>query len=247
MKTVWLICGNKGGVGKSLLALALVSCLIRMMRQVAVLDGDGRSPDVYAACLRKIPARAIDFRRLRPDHYDDLDQAQYEQIVQDLLLSGSDLIINTPDGADDILLRWFETTLNYTERTTDCIFRVIYLMNHRDDGLDMIDKMGARFAFMFPVRNLHFAQPSAFTSFNALYADKFAEVFEFPELRSAEVTQLLRGKYLPAEFVDVGAGSLLARQRVVDWLASMDGMFYEIMEMDAANSKYGLMEDAENI
>jgi hypothetical protein len=235
MKTVWVICGNKGGVGKSLLSLALISCLMRLSRKIAVLDGDGRSPDVYAACRRKIPARAVDFRKLRPDRYDDMLDGEYEALVHELLGISSDLVINTPDGADDVLMKWFDATLRYTEGA-NCTFRMLYVMNHRGDGLDLLPGMAKRFAYLFPIRNLHFARAPAFSEYNQSHAFRFQETFDFPTLRYAEVTQLLNSKYLPAEFIESQAGGLLARQRVVDWMAEMDNMFFTITESTAANT-----------
>lgn len=235
MKTVWVVCGNKGGVGKSLLCLALISYLVQLSRKTSVLDGDGRSPDVFNACLRKIPARSVDFRRLRPDRWDDMQSGEYEALVQQLLSISDDLIINTPDGADDVLMEWFDTTLRFTE-SADCIFRMLYVMNHRGDGLDLLPGMADRFAYLFPVRNLHFARASAFTTFNDVHASRFRETFDFPVLRYAEVTQILNKRYLPAEFIATRGGGLLARQRVIDWLANIGDMFSTVIETDVANT-----------
>lgn len=237
MKTIWLVCGNRGGVGKTLLALALVSCLMDVSRrQVAVLDGDGRSPDVFAAASRKVPARAADFRRLRPGDYDDLNDRTYELMVNSLLRISTDLVINTPDGTDDVLMKWFDTTLRFAEQS-GATFKLLYIMNNRGSGLDMVPSMAKRFEFMFPIRNLHFARPEGFTDFNTQYADKFGQVFDFPELRSNEVAQLLDKQYLPAEFVETRGGGILSRQRVKDWLAVASGVFLEIMDIDVANSR----------
>ena len=237
MKTIWLVCGNRGGVGKTLLALALISCLMPISRKsVAVLDGDGRSPDVFAAANRKVPARAADFRRLRPNDYDDMNDEAYEVMVNALLRISTDLVINTPDGTDDVLMRWFDTTLRFAEQR-GATFKLVFIMNNRASGLDMIPEMAKRFAFMFPVRNLHFARPEGFTDFNSQYSNNFGQVFDFPELRSTEVAQLLNHKYLPNEFVETRGGSILSQQRVKDWLATASGTFFEIMDADVANSR----------
>lgn len=236
MQTVWMVCGNRGGVGKTLLSLALISCLMSISRrQIAVLDGDGRSPDVFGACLRKIPARAVDFRRLRPDRYDDMSVFDYESIVQSLLSMSSDLVINTPDGADDVLMQWFDSTLRFTE-TNQCVFRMLYVMNHRGNGLDLLPDLSRRFAYLFPVRNLHFARQDEFAEFERHHASNFRTVFDFPNLRSKEVTSLLDGRFLPNEYIDTHAGSLLSRQRVKDWLAEASNAFLEVMNISVANS-----------
>lgn len=204
-------------------------------RHIAVLDGDARSPDVFNACVRKIPTRGGDFRRLRPDLYNDMSVFDYESIVQNLLAVSTDLVINTPDGADDVLMEWFDSTLRFTE-SANCTFRMLYVMDHRGNGLDILPEMAKRFAFLFPVRNLHFARPEAFVEYNKVHAPNFRETFDFPELRSQEVSKLLEQHFLPSEFVETQAGSLLSRQRVKDWIAKAEDSFLQIMEIDAANS-----------
>lgn len=235
-KTVWMVCGNRGGVGKSLVSLALISCLMSIARrQVATLDGDGRSPDVHAACVRKIPSRAVDFRKLRPDRFDDMSVFDYESIVQNLLSISTDLVINTPDGADDVLMQWFDSTLRFTE-SANVHFKMLYVMNHRENGLDILPDMARRFAFLFPIRNLHFARADAFTAFEENHEEGFRRTFDFPVLRDDEVTQLLVKQYLPSEFVDTRGGYILSRQRVKNWLDEASNVFLEIMDIDVANS-----------
>lgn len=234
-KTVWMVCGNRGGVGKTLAALGLISVLMRAKRRVSVLDGDGRSPDVAEAANRKIPSRIADFRRLRPDLYDDMTVFDYESIVSNLAMVSSDVVINTPDGCDDVLLRWFDETLRFTEKSR-VEFRLLYLMNHRPNGLDILPAMASRFALLFPLRNLYFGPESSFEAFNQEYAGIFRDVFEFPQLRDREVAALLDGKYLPHEFVETNASHLLARQRVADWLAAVTCVISDVMQIDSANS-----------
>lgn len=234
-KIVWIVCGNRGSVGKTLAALALISALMESKRRVSVLDGDGRSPDVYAAALRKIPARCVDFRRLRPDLYSDMSIFDYESIVHDLLSISTDVVINTPDGSDDVLMEWFDATLRFTE-SSQCEFRLLFLMNQRENGLDILPAMAARFAMLFPIRNLHFARDDEFHGFDAKYRSLFQSTFTFPALRSQEVTALLSETFLPLEFVQAKCGTLLSRQRVKDWLAEANCTFGEILMIDSANS-----------
>lgn len=237
MKTVWVVCGNQGGVGKTLVSLALISCLMSMARrQVAVLDGDGRTPNVHLAALRKIPSRAVDFRRLRHDDHRDMSIFDYEMIVQSLLLVSSDLVINTPDGADRELMGWFDSTLRFAE-SENVRFVMLYVMNHRGGGLEELPELARRFSYLFPLRNLHFARAEAFVDFERLHGDVFNHVFDFPALRDREVSQLLAGQYLPSEFVEAHGGTLLSRQRVKGWLTNASNTFFEVMEVNVANSQ----------
>ncbi|MFD2274825.1 hypothetical protein ACFS07_36680 [Undibacterium arcticum] len=50
-KVVWLIAGNKGGVGKSVVAKSMVEWLRRNQTPVLIVDGDKRTPDVHASFL----------------------------------------------------------------------------------------------------------------------------------------------------------------------------------------------------
>lgn len=234
-KTVWVVCGNRGGVGKTLAALGLVSALMKVKRRVAVLDGDGRSPDVAQAASRKMPVKIADFRRLRPDRYDDMTVFDYEQMVINLLKVSSDVVINTPDGCDELLMQWFDATLQFTQRD-GVEFRVLYVMNHRPNGLDILPEMIRRFPLLFPLRNLHFARADDFEAFNACYENRFRDVFEFPKLRAQEVGKLLDGLYLPLEYIETQASHILSRQRMANWLAEVILIMSDIMQIDSPNA-----------
>lgn len=184
-----MVSGNKGGVGKSLFCLSLASTLEHYGYQYSVLDGDGRAGDVYAAFKSKVPARQGDFRQLRPESHLCPYDAEYEDVLHKLLRVSSDLIVNTPDGADSMMLKWFDVTLKHTE-DNGYQFIFIYMMSDRPDGLEMLVQLKDRFSFLYPVQNLHFGDQKAFTSFNRDYMHRFNSVIEFPRLRAEEVRML---------------------------------------------------------
>ena len=197
-----MIAGNKGGVGKSLFCLALASALDMSNKLYSVLDGDGRTGDVYGSFVNVCPKGQGDFRGLRPESHDcDLD-LPYERMLHQLLRTSTDLVVNTPDGADSILLKWFDVTLTHTEQN-NYQFKLIYMMSDRGDGLDMLPEFAKRFPFLYPVRNLYFGCADLFTEFNELYADKFKEVIDFPALRGDEVRLLFSRKTFPFEAINL--------------------------------------------
>jgi len=226
-KTIWMVSGNKGGVGKSLFCHAIASALEVRNESFAILDGDGRSADVYAAFLRKCPARSADFRDLRPESPNCRQDETYEAMVRQLLASSDNLIINTPDGADQILMRWFDRTLAHAE-FSDSLFKFMYLLSDRPDGLDMLPALSERFSYLYPVRNLHFARNGTseqlFTAFNRDYATMFNEVIEFPVLRGEETRMLFDLHTYPAEALRLKGGNgmyalpALSRARLSAWL-----------------------------
>ena len=223
MKTVWMVSGNKGGVGKSLFCLALASALQMRKEDFAVLDGDKRTGDVHASFLRKFPTLDADFRNLNPASHQDLYDARYEAKITQLLKASKHLVINTPDGADHTLMKWFDVTLQHTE-TNNCLFKFIYLMSDRSDGLKMLPELIKRFSYFYPIRNLHFGPSELFGEFNREYAPLFREIFEFPKLRGEELRMLFNLKTYPAEaiqLIDQKTNALtiptLSRVRLTNW------------------------------
>lgn len=237
-KTVWMISGNKGGVGKSLFCLALASALEMRSEQYAVFDGDGRTGDVYAAFARKCPARWGDFRELRPESHNCPNDEEYEKILHQLLRSSPNLIVNTPDGADSVLTKWFDVTLKHTE-ANNYQFKFVYLMSDRPDGLDILGELAKRFQFLYPVRNLHFGGEHLFTAFNRDYMDGFNAVIDFPALRGEEVRMLFDVKTYPSEALNLKkqetktyALPTLARARLLAWQKKVNEAIVDLIEND---------------
>lgn len=230
-----MVSGNKGGVGKSLFCLALASALEMRGETFAILDGDGRTCDVYDTFLRKAPSYSADFRELRPDHHNCNKDKLYEETMHAFLAGSDHLIINTPDGADAVLLKWFDKTLAHAE-FSNSIFKFMYLMSNRPDGLDMLSDLASRFSFLYPVRNLYFKQAGEFDSFDHVYSDIFQKVINFPILRSNELLMLFDLKTYPAEILQLkkknGMHSLscLSRARLQDWQSQVLEILNDIID-----------------
>lgn len=245
-KTVWMISGNKGGVGKSLFCFALASALEMRGEQFAVLDGDGRTGDVHAAFTRKCPARWGDFRELRPESHNCPFDSVYEGMLHQLLRGSPNLIINTPDGADSILTKWFDVTLKHTE-SNNYQFKFIYLMSDRPDGLEILPELAHRFQFLYPVRNLHFGGDHLFAAFNREYIDGFNVVVDFPALRGEEVRMLFDVKTYPAEALNLKNRNtkthtvpVLSRARLMGWQKQFNEAMWDVIDnKDMSNLDLG--------
>ena len=234
-KTVWMVSGNKGGVGKSLFCLALASALEMRKMRFAILDGDKRTSDVHSTFLRKCPAMEADFRNLNPGYSQDPFDERYEKKVTQLLNASPHLIINTPDGADNILMKWFDVTLRHTE-TNNCKFKFMYLMSDRPDGLNMLPDLIKRFSYLYPIRNLHFGHEDLFVAFNRDYAHNFKKVIDLPVLRGEELRMLFDLKTYPAEAIKLqgeqGMYALptLSRSRLMGWQLQVIEAIDDIIE-----------------
>ncbi len=194
-----------------------------MSYRYAVLDGDGRTGDVLASFSRRVPVLQGDFRELRPESHACPFDTVYAGMLVTLLRASDHLIINTPDGADSVLMQWFKKTLHHAE-SNNVRFKFVYLMSPRPDGLEILHDLRKMFQFFYPVRNLHFGDASVFTSFNDQYAPFFREIIDFPSLRGAETAMLFDLKTHPAEAIKLRrreAESLtipvLSRSRLLRW------------------------------
>ncbi|ART61490.1 hypothetical protein CBP36_21220 (plasmid) [Acidovorax carolinensis] len=245
-KTVWMVSGNKGGVGKSLFCLALASAFEASGLQYAVFDGDGRTGDVFGIFNRKCPARQGDFRSLRPEsHLCSLDR-EYETLLKSLLAGSPHLIVNTPDGADAVLKKWFDVTLAHTE-ASNINFRFIYLMSDRPDGLDMLPQLAQSFQFLYPVRNLHFGNERLFSVFNQRFMDGFKIVLDFPALRGEEVRMLFDLQTYPAEILKLKSKGkkayaipAVARARIHAWQNKVNELVWGMVDnTDMPNLEFG--------
>lgn len=164
-----------------------------------------------------------DFRKLQPDSPVDPHDATYEEQVNQLLKSSPHLIINTPDGADDILLSWFDVTLKHTEHL-NVIFKMIFLMSDRPDGLKILPSMMLRFPYLYPIKNLFFGEPCLFHDFDDLYARKFRKVIYLNKLRQAEIRLMRKMRTYPTEAIRLKNESnllivpTLSRTRIMNWM-----------------------------
>ena len=243
-KVIWMISGNKGGVGKSLLCLALASALEARGEAYSVLDGDGRVGDVYGIFLRKIPTRLADFRELRPDAINCRQDEVYENMIHQMLTVSDHLIVNTPDGADSTLIKWFDMTLKHTE-SNGYQFKLLYMMSDRPDGLDLLPELARRFAYLLPIRNLFFGSVELFSLFNSKYAYMFRSVIDFPKLRGAELRMLFDLKTYPWAAINLKRKDTntypipaLVRDRLLKWQESVNEAISNIIDgEEVANIK----------
>lgn len=235
MKTVWMISGNKGNVGKSLFCLALASALETRRETFAVLDGDGRTKDVYQTFLRKCPSKWAEFRELDPDSHTGMRDDDYKDVIQAMLNSNNHVIVNTPDGVDSVLGAWFEKTLRHTE-INNCAFKLVFVMSDRPDGLDMLPELMRRFNFVYPVRNLHFGSGEEFALFNREYSSRFDTVIDFPALRKEEAHLLFENTTYPIEAIRRKNGSgnyilpALHRSRLLTWQILVDEAISDVID-----------------
>lgn len=255
MPTVWMVSGNKGGAGKSAVAIGLAQALMQEFgaHEVSVIDGDGRTPDVHRIYDRKLPARQLDFRRLRPDSHSSMTEDEYFRILMSYVRVSEHVVINTPDGADDQLMGWFDSTLQCTESMSeevDVLFKFLFVMSPAEDGLRYLETLAMRFQRLYPVRNLHFGDARRFRAFNERYAFSFEHVIDFPRLMAGELDRVKRLRLPPWEYAELRCDRespevitprAFSRKRVRDWMCDVTEALAPAMANDASNLKQGII------
>ena len=125
---IYLVGGSKGGVGKSLVTMALVDFLQQARRDLLLVDSDTTNPDV-ARCYRdEIPTELI-----------DLDQADGWISLVNTCEShpGSTVVINTAAGSMTAV-EAFGRTLGSTLRELRRKLVALWVINRQRDSLELL-------------------------------------------------------------------------------------------------------------
>lgn len=184
---IFYVSGNKGGVGKSLVATALIDALVSKKCELILVDADNHNPDVFKAHEHELQAHAL-----------DLSSAPGWIDLVNLIDTNRDkyFVINTPAG-NNTAVQGFAETLNSALPELGIEILVLWVINRQKDSLEAL----ADFREMMPswpirvVRNNHFADPQKFERFN----DSFMRIdlesagstaIDFPDIADRCVDQL---------------------------------------------------------
>ncbi|QOT82238.1 ParA family protein [Cupriavidus basilensis] len=173
-KVVWLVAGNKGGVGKSVVGKALAGWLRSQPVPVIVVDGDERTPDVARAFEDSLPVT-----ELRLD--DESGWREYADFIGSNRLIGH-IVTNLPDGVTDKAMGFLERFRIVAEAHGFTV-KVLFVMNNLPDGLHLLPELRLVLPRLFPVKNLHFGPPESFVHFDQAYGlGSAADTVLFPGL-----------------------------------------------------------------
>lgn len=154
-KQAWIIAGNKGGVGKSLVAKLLVEWLAKECRLVTVIDGDIRTADVYQAFKDDYECKQFDLA----------DWDGWLALTDEMHVLEGDVVINLPDGISAKAVDWFS---RFNPMVTDFQFNItaLFVINTLPDGLEFYPELKRCFPNVHPVKNLYFGSMADFQHFD---------------------------------------------------------------------------------
>lgn len=177
---VWLVAGNKGAAGKSVMAKSLVEWVRSHEEPVTVVEGDRRTPDVAAVYEAvqgtdktsfTVPCRHFDLQVEEgwPAFSDYLCTADEDGVV----VSGH-VVTNLPDSITDRAMLYFERFVHLVQAYGYRV-RVLFVMNTLPDGLHFFGKLIQVFPEVIPVKNLHFGRARDFKHFDAAYGFEYED------------------------------------------------------------------------
>ncbi|KVW76236.1 protein mobD [Burkholderia ubonensis] len=216
---IYLVGGNKGGVGKSFVSLALADHLQRNDVPVVLVETDTSNPDVMKAVLDEVPCIAY-----------SLDEAEGWIGLVNFCDEHRDaaVVVNTAARSQTGVAR-FGATLASTLGELRRELVVLWVINRQRDSLELLRAFSPTFpdATIHVVRNGYFVEPDKFALYQASQLRKTIEArgqtLDFPDLAD-RVADELRSRRLSirmaSETMHIGERAELLR-----WRALCDAMF----------------------
>jgi hypothetical protein len=221
-----LVGGSKGGVGKSMVTLALADHLQRRDTHAVLVETDTSNPDVMKALRDEVKCAAYDL--------DDADGWIGFVNFCDMH-RGAAVIVNTAARNQTGVARYGGTLA----RTLDELERqlvVLWVINRQRDSLELLHIFGQTFpdTVTHVVRNGYFGTPDKFALYQESQLRKSIETkgrsLDFPDLAD-RVADELRSQRISirkaAETMQIGQRAELFR-----WRELCDAMFSKVISTD---------------
>jgi hypothetical protein len=221
MTPVIYVGGSKGGVGKSLVSIAIVDWLRQRGREVVFVEGDGSNSDAYLCCEQIIPVHPFDF-----DTYDGWNA------LGDLAEQSSDVTIVVNSGARIIdAVREYGHVINDLARAGVIDLVTAWPINRSKDCLRALKRHREVISEgrLGVIRNLFFGEESKFTRWNETsFAKNKTPIGSLPELSDRIVDKIYDDR-MPIEVIAQG-GSQVDKSNVGRWRSRAHAMFDEVLK-----------------
>ena len=166
-KPIYLVGGGKGGVGKSLMSVALLDYLIQQQEPVMLMECDNSNSDVWKAYKEAVPSEIISL--------DDIDGWMRLVNVCESI-PNSTVVINTA-ARNNRGIRQYGVTLNGTLAELQRALVIFWVINRQRDSLELLwECMEALSnAVVHVVRNTYFGPVARFELYEGSDARKAVE------------------------------------------------------------------------
>jgi CO dehydrogenase nickel-insertion accessory protein CooC1 len=126
---IYIIAGCKGGVGKSMVSIALLDYILMETKDVVLIDNDINNPDVYKAYKNEVFCKLLDITT-KDDQIDltNLIVSKCKDIV----------IINTKAGNNKSLIEYCNTYNNLLISELKKKIIILWVINRQRDSLELL-------------------------------------------------------------------------------------------------------------
>ena len=178
-KNIYLIGGSKGGVGKSMVTMAVVDLLVSIEESILLIESDTGNPDVWKTYKEEVETELI-----------DLDQADGWIELVNLCESRPDavVVINTA-ARNNLGVSAYGETLNSTLAELKRKLVTLWVINRQRDSLELLKGYMDAIpnAAVHVVRNGHAGEEKKFELYNASklrkdVEDRGGKSVTFPDL-----------------------------------------------------------------
>lgn len=233
-----IVHGDKGGVGKSMVAQAMADYLISLGVKVAIIESDTQNPDVARMYANSVPVAQTNVRS--ENGWMD---------VMDFVMKhpGHTIIMNTPAGIGEYMKADMTSFSNFLEgQDTPVEMELWWTMNVQHDSVNLLNEAyksyGQFFARLRVVCNLHFSNGDKSTNgpfflwnespLRTQIEKKGGQTIHFPGLHLRVVSKLFApGKIMPfSDAVDAVIGEVIGlehseRWKLQQWIADCKKVF----------------------
>lgn len=209
-KTLYIIGGGKGGVGKSMLTMALLDYLLSEAKneRVTLVETDPANPDVYKSYEK---VKSVGHKLIALD-----SEQGWINLLNDLPeLIKDPVIVNTAAGASAALMQHMPMLFD-AQKELGFDLRMFWPINRQRDSLVLLNEVLNAMPNIHTtvVRNTYFGGADKFVLFDeSKVKDRVQQVMDLPELND-RVTDQLINKRLPLDSGnELAFGDRIALQR----------------------------------
>lgn len=238
---IYLVCGDKGGVGKSMVSLALLHALARRGTVVLFVDTDTSNPDVWR-CYEKEPgvvARSV-----------GLDEADGWIALLNLCEAHPDrtVVVNTAARNNAGVARHGEI-LNGGACELDRALVALWVINRQRDSVELLKRFlpSIPAATVHVLRNLYFGDEGKFERYNQsalrrTIEERGGRSLDFPDLADRVADDLLGQRLSVARALrDLPLGNRAELRR---WEKACAAALGAVIGLDGADEARGDVREA---
>lgn len=157
-KPIYLIGGSKGGVGKTLVTMAVVDYLEAQQEELLLIESDTSNPDVWKAYQEQVPSEVVNL--------DEVDG--WIQLVNTCDRSPESTVVINTAARNNRGVSAYGSTLNSTLPELQRQLVTLWVINRQRDSLELLwDYMEALpEAVVHVVRNHYFGEAKKFELYN---------------------------------------------------------------------------------